>query len=467
MQEQQRQDRGCDERRSPQALGRRDGQGRQGRPLYSPFEMASRVLRRRAATAFGIYGSAVLGFLATLIAAREFSKADMARFALVFGTVSLLQLFVDLTVEEVVVKYGNRYAARGDWGRFHRLFRVGLLIKSAGGAAGALAVVGAAFLAPYIWTTGGIRGAMLIAALVPLIQQPEGMAGALFLVRNRYDLRGLFLLWSLGLRFVAIVVGASYGLIPTFLGVVVAQAASTLTVSAVAMLLYRRYPAAAHEPLGSDRREIRSFAIQSTIASGLTSLRTSLPMVLVGINVARAEVADFRVAQAPQTAFQSLSAPARMVLLAEQTRDVEHGRSDRAFRLLRRYIAGTLVLSCVVTPLVWLAMPTLVRFLYESKYLSAVDAFRVMLLAAAVQLVFGWSKSFPVSIGRPGLRTVGQLVEIAVLVPGVLVLGGLWGAAGAAGGVLAGAVALGVFWSLALVRLRDGAARGHEAGAPA
>ena len=30
-----------------------------------------------------------------------------------------------------------------------------------------------------------------------------------------------------------------------------------------------------------------------------------------------------------------------------------------------------------------------------------------MLLAAAVQLVFGWTKSFPVSIGRPGLRTVG------------------------------------------------------------
>ena len=35
--------------------------------------------------------------------------------------------------------------------------------------------VGAAFLAPYIWTTGGVRGALLIASLIPLIQQPEGM----------------------------------------------------------------------------------------------------------------------------------------------------------------------------------------------------------------------------------------------------------------------------------------------------
>jgi O-antigen/teichoic acid export membrane protein len=81
-----------------------------------------------------------------------------------------------------------------------------------------------------------------------------------------------------------------------------------------------------------------------------------------------------------------------------------------------------------------------------------------MLLAASVQFVFAWTKSFPVSIGRPGLRTVGQLVEIGVLVPAVLILGDRWGATGAAGGVLAGALALGAFWSVALLRL-DGRAR--------
>jgi O-antigen/teichoic acid export membrane protein len=76
-----------------------------------------------------------------------------------------------------------------------------------------------------------------------------------------------------------------------------------------------------------------------------------------------------------------------------------------------------------------------------------------MLLAAVVQLVFAWTKSFPVSIGRPGLRTVGQLVEIAVLVPAVLLLADRYGATGAAGGVLAGAVALGLFWLVALLRM--------------
>jgi O-antigen/teichoic acid export membrane protein len=412
------------------------------------------LLRRRAATAFGVYGSAVLGFLSTVVAARELSKDDFARFALVFGTTILLQLFVDLTIDEVVIKYGNRYVAREDWGRFHRLFRVGMLVKLAGGLAGTAAIVGAAFLAPLIWKTGGVRDALLVASLIPLIQQPEGMAGAVLTLRNRYDLRGLLLLWAMALRLAAVWFGASYGLLPVFIGLVAAQLLATVSVSYVALLAYRRYPRHAPEPLGSDRKDIRAFAIQSTIASGLTSLRTSLPTVLLGVVAKGTQVANFRAAQAPQTAFLTLSAPARLVLLAEQTRDVERGREDSAHALLRSYIGVATAIACVVTPPLWIYMPTLVRLVYKAKYVPAADAFRVMLLAAVLQFVFGWTKSFPVSIGRPGLRTVGQALEIAVLIPGVLVLGALYGATGAAGGVLAGSVVLAVFWTLGLLRLQ-------------
>ena len=413
--------------------------------------MSSRVLRRRAATAFGIYGAALVGFLATIVAARELSTPDFARFGLVFAATSLLQLFVDLTIDEVVVKYGNRYAAREDWGRFRRLFEVGLAVKMAGGLVGTLAIVVAAFLAPHIWTVHGLRGALLIASLIPLLQQPEGMAGAVLLVRNRYDLRGLLLLWSMLLRLAAVAVGAQHGLLWLFAAIVIAQAVSSVTVCAIALAVFLRYPRSASAKLGDDAREIRRFAVQSTISSGLTSVRTSLPTVLVGVVAPAAQIAYFRAAQAPSTAFASLSAPARLVLLAEQTRDVEHGRADRAYALLRRYILFTAGFGIVVTPLLWLAMPTLIRWAIKAKYVPAANAFRVMLLAAVVQLVFAWTKSFPVSIGKPGLRTIGQVVEIAVLVPAVLVLADRYGATGAASGVLAGAIALALFW---LVKLR-------------
>jgi O-antigen/teichoic acid export membrane protein len=242
-------------------------------------------------------------------------------------------------------------------------------------------------------------------------------------------------------------------LVALFAAIVVAQVLATLAISIAARAEFRRYPRAPEEALGEDGPAIRGFAIQSTIGSGLTSLRTSLPTVLVGIVAHGPAVANFRAAQAPQTAMQTLSAPARLVLLAEQTRDVEQGRTERAFGMLRRYIGGTLAVSLVLTPVVWVFMPTLIRWVYGAKYVTAANTFRVMLLASVVQLVFGWTRVFPVSIGRVGMRTAGQLVEVGVLIPAVLVLADRHGATGAAAGVLAASVAIAVFWTVGLVRL--------------
>jgi len=176
--------------------------------------------------------------------------------------------------------------------------------------------------------------------------------------------------------------------------------------------------------------------------------------VLLGIVAASGPVANFRAAQASQTAFQSLSAPARLVLLAEQTRDIEHGRTAKAFALLRRYVTVTTALALVAVPPLWIWMEPLIRAVYGAKYEGAANAFRVMLLAAGIQFIFGWAKSFPVSIGRPGMRTAGQVIEVAVLIPTVLVLGAVYGATGAAGGVLAGTAVLAAFWTAGLVWLR-------------
>ena len=60
------------------------------------------------------------------------------------------------------------------------------------------------------------------------------------------------------------------------------------------------------------------------------------------------------------------------------------------------------------------------------------DAARIILVAAAIQLVFGWAKSFPTTIGRPRLRILAHGIETIVLIPLVLVLGESNGVTGAA-----------------------------------
>jgi O-antigen/teichoic acid export membrane protein len=166
----------------------------------------------------------------------------------------------------------------------------------------------------------------------------------------------------------------------------------------------------------------------------------------------------FRNAQAPATGFAALSAPARLVLLTEQTRDFESGRQDRMYRMLRRYIASTSLLMLVAVPVLWWLMPWLMGVAYGADFRAhASDAARLVLLAGALQLVWGWSKSFPVSIGRPGLRVLAHGVEIAVFVPLLLVFASRWGATGGAGAMLASTAAFCALWAVLLVRVRTAA----------
>src|SRR6476659_6706061 len=95
--------------------------------------MSSRLFWRRSAAAAGIYASAILGFLGTVIAAHAFSTRVLGLYAIVIAATGLFQTMLDLTVEEALVKYGFRFQEREDWGRLRRLFGRALELKLAGG----------------------------------------------------------------------------------------------------------------------------------------------------------------------------------------------------------------------------------------------------------------------------------------------------------------------------------------------
>ena len=99
-------------------------------------------------------------------------------------------------------------------------------------------------------------------------------------------------------------------------------------------------------------------------------------------------------------------------------------------------------------------MPWLVPRHRRAEYLPAVPAARLILVAAAIQLVLSWTKTFPVTIGRPGLRLWAHGVETAVMLPLIVVLGKQWGVTGAGrgGAGLVGRVC--APWVVILLRLR-------------
>src|SRR5205814_10228115 len=159
------------------------------------------------------------------------------------------------------------------------------------------------------------------------------------------------------------------------------------------------------------------------------------------------EVPYFRAAMSPRQAFAVVSAPARLILLTEQTRDWERGTRDAVFSGIRRYMLGMAGLALVILPPLLVFTPELAKLLFSAKNVGAVDATRIVIVAGALRMVYGWTKSFTVSIGRPALRIWTHGVELLVLIPLVAILGREWGATGAASAVLASSVAFCISWT--------------------
>jgi O-antigen/teichoic acid export membrane protein len=416
--------------------------------------MRSRLFWRRSAAAAGIYSSAVLGFLGTVVAAHLFSRDTLGRYALVLAATGFFQSLLDLTIEEALIKFGFRYVTREDWGRLRRLFASALGIKLAGGVAATVVLLALAPASHALLHKSGLEAPLLVGSLLPLVQSLENVGGVAIILRGRYDVRSFFLFVSMALRLTAIAIAASHGLTWTIAAIVAAQAVATTAVCATGLIAYRRFPQQRAVVLGDDRREITGFVTQSSVATVVTSLTTPLATLVLGRVASTGEVASFRVALSPQQGFAAFTSPARLILLTEQTRDWERGRRDAVFAGIRRYTLATAALAVVLLPPLLVFTHELVRLLFSHKNEGATNAVRLVIGAGAARMVFGWTKSFPVSIGRPNLRIWTHGVEMLVLVPLAGVLGAAWGATGAAGAVLASSVAYCLYWAFLFFRIR-------------
>src|ERR671937_978703 len=416
--------------------------------------MRSRLFWRRSAAAAGTYASAALGFGATVVALHVFSTETFGRYALVLAATAFFQSLLDLTVEEALVKFGFRYATREDWGRLRRLFASAIAFKLGGGVLATALLLAFAPAANSLLHKHGLTTPLLIGAFIPLAQCTENVGGVALVLRGRYDVRAFFLFVSMALRFTAIALAASHGLNATIAAMVAAQVVATTAISVAGWFAYRRFPQQTAVPLGAERRDILRFIAQSSVATAVISLTAPLALLVLGRVASTRQVAFFRAAMSPQQAFAVVSAPARLILLTEQTRDWERGTREAVFSGIRRYMLGMTAAAVVLLPPLLVFTSDIARLLFSAKNVGAVDATRIVIVAGALRMVYGWTKSFPVSIGRPALRIWTHGLEMLVLVPLAGVLGATWGATGAAGAVLASSVAFCAYWTLLYARIK-------------
>ena len=361
-----------------------------------------RLFVRRSLTAVGIYSSVALGFLGTVVATHEFNSTRVfGDYATVIFATGFLQSLFDLTVEEALVKYGFRYSTREDWGRFRRLFSSALRFKLAGSLVGALGLVVFSQIAPHT--------ARDPAACSPRASRSasrsKGLAGSMLYLRGRYDIRSLL---------PRVVDGAAArrdrgrrALRARRGDCGRARRAGRRRPPRSASsgwLAFRRFPSAASRPLGEDRREIFSFILQSSAATGD-------PLAARRARAAPARRRDEHDAGRPLP--RRAGAAVRASRRSRRPRGWSCSPSRRATgrraasRVVLRGVRRYSLVASGGRARRRAAAPDLDARPHPARQRPEVRRRRdggaaASSLAAAVQLVVGWTKSFPVTIGTPG-----------------------------------------------------------------
>jgi O-antigen/teichoic acid export membrane protein len=232
--------------------------------------------RRRLITAAGTYTAAALGILGTLVVFRVLGPREAGQFSIVIGVVQFLSLLIDLTADEALVKYGFRYATQEDWGRFHRAFRVTFAFEATTAiAAGLLIAALSSFAGSIFQDAQGLTVPLLLAAPLPLLQSMESTSSVLLILRGRYDIRGLFLAFGMGLRLAGLAAGAQHGVTGAILGLLITQLVTTASRSPASCSRARSTPGSTPSAPGSRRSRSASSATRPPSASSGARRRRS------------------------------------------------------------------------------------------------------------------------------------------------------------------------------------------------
>ena len=385
--------------------------------------MAPSLFRRRFATAAGLYLSVGLGIVGTIAAARLLGLEAFGRFATVMAVVGLAQTLLDLTVEESLTKFGFRYIAGEEWGKLHRLFRRALELKLVGGALASLAPARARAArrhrvrlrrAHRADARGGGAAADRVARerererappprpLRPSRRAPLGDDGDP--ARRDPDRRVVRRHGGAcrdRRRPARRDGGRGHG----------GHARAAAVPAGRGRVARRRPPRdrLVRRPL--ERRHRRDLAARRAHARPARRRR--------GHDAGRLPTASrsLRRAASRRRARPSGSccSPSRRATGSTAARPVLRG--------VRRYSLAAAGIAAVAVPVFLVAHAVARAGRLRQEYLPAVDAARIVLVSAAILLVLGWSKSLPVTIGRPRLRIVTHGIETLVLLPLVVVLG--------------------------------------------
>jgi O-antigen/teichoic acid export membrane protein len=382
-----------------------------------------------------------LSFAATLLVARTLDRPAYGAILLAVSTVGSITALLDVSLEEAVVHFGAASEERDDPPGVLALFRASAAIDLLVGVGVFAALMVLAGPIASAVSGGALNpGFIRLSALEAFVLTINGTTGAALLLTGRPHLRAWSMAAGGALRLVAVAAAlavATSG--SSVLWAYVIGSASWAILQAIVAWwsVRRRWPGTHRGALPVGRRRLLRFGAQSSITTTVVAVETGLIAAILGREVGAQEVAVFSIALFPVVLAALATAPVRMTTFPELARLAAGGDTQTLWRGIVLYTRLALALGAASAAIGWFMLDRLIPALYSHRYEDAVGPARVLLVAAVASLCTAWAKALPAAVGRPGIRTIVSLVEVALTVSLTL----WWASRGAAGAAMALTVA--------------------------
>lgn len=338
----------------------------------SLFEKVSRLLKTGF---FHVFGSSVINkiisFLSSVVLVRILTKSEYGIFTYAWNIYSIVLLFNGMGMESAILQLCSEHS--GDEGYAFRICNYGMQFGIAFDVLLTVAMIGIALFAPL--TISGSRELLLLLCLLPMIQLLFNLSTSYLRSQKRNRDYAVLSTVNTALVFCVSAGGAivfrEKGMV---LGYYVAYAVSVLlgTFKMRIRLIDKRQPIEAQ-----DKKSMLSIGAITMCNNSLSQLLYLLGVFVLGIVVAEETVlASYKTATLIPSALNFI--PTSLVIYLYPY-FAEH--RDDGIWCLKRYkqvVLGLGALNAVISFVLTLGAPLIIRLLFGEQYLDAVPVFRVL-----------------------------------------------------------------------------------------
>jgi O-antigen/teichoic acid export membrane protein len=402
-----------------------------------------KVMKHGLTVSIGKAISQVAGLASIAVLTRQLGPDLFGVLALIRTVASVTEAYANFNTWQAVIKYGAEAMATGRREDVKRIIKLAMTIDVTTAALATVVIAGIAFVIPAAFGWSHHESMLCAFYALTVLTRTAGTCDGIFRICNAYRTQAIGDILQATCPMVAVVIAgfAHVGLDGAILALICGE-----MIGNIIDMSFAFYVAAQHGYGGWTRSSlvgarvafpgIVHFMVATNGQLTLKKTHVEMDMIVVGSMLGRYASGLFKVVKQLGRIPTLMFNPFEQVLFAELSRCA--GANDYAGfrRLLRRFTAIVFLGAILAWAVAALLADPIVRVVASAKFVGAVPAMRIYLLAMAIAVANTPTQRALIALGRPGTLFLFDLVTLFVVIAAMITGAYYWGIEGVAGAVL-------------------------------